>query len=58
MISDESIIGNADKIIYYTKEFESTLQENLYNRINPFLISKIDLQSVRAFTYPDLAADS
>ena len=45
-IEDESIVGNADKITFYLKDYESILFDNLQNRLNPYLISKIDLHSV------------
>ena len=33
------------------------MAENVLNRMNPFLVSKLDLKSVRVFNYPTITED-
>lgn len=45
-IEDEMIVGNADKIVFYTKEFISNFTYMNKTLLNPFLVVKLDMQSI------------
>lgn len=51
-VEDETIVGNSDKMVFYIKEFVAHLQKNPKSEINPFYISKLDLETVNFFDFP------
>ncbi|CDW83349.1 UNKNOWN [Stylonychia lemnae] len=51
-IEDETIVGNADKLTFYAKDMVSHLAKCLKPNINPFLISKLDVETINFFDYP------
>ena len=44
-IEDDEILGNSDKMLFYSKELESSATDNNYE-YNPFLIGKLELESI------------
>lgn len=54
LIEDESIMGNSEKIIFYAKEMISDLTNKPKHLLDPFLISKLDIQTINFFEFPKL----
>lgn len=51
-LEDESIIGNPDKLTFYVKDLVSHLSKSLKTNINPFLIGKLDIETINFFDFP------
>ena len=49
-LSDDSIIGNPDKILFFTKELAQTKTDNL-SAMNPFVVAKMDFQALERFDF-------
>jgi hypothetical protein len=45
LTEDDEILGNSDKMLFYSKELESSATDNNYE-YNPFLIGKLELESI------------
>jgi len=56
-IEDESIVGNSEKMIFYAKEMVSSLQYNAKHLLDPFVISKMDVQTIKYFEFPQIPRD-
>jgi hypothetical protein len=51
-LEDEAIIGNPDKIVFHVLDMMSNLNKSEKNNINPFIISKLDLDTIAHFDFP------
>jgi hypothetical protein len=51
---DESIMGSPDKMVFLAKEMISQLTITPKHALDPFIVSKLDVQSVNFFDYPRL----
>lgn len=52
LLTDDSIIGNSDKMLYHMKELVATIEDpNLIQ--NPFVMTKLDLKTCRDFPFED-----
>jgi len=49
-IEDDEILGNSDKMLFYSKELEASA-EDVEAAHNPFIVSKLDLQSINSFDF-------
>ena len=49
-LEDDSILGVSDKMLFYTKELKSSV-ENENKAHNPFVISKLDTESLKHFDF-------
>ena len=49
-IEDDSILGNSDKMLFYSKEIQAGVEDEEAAH-NPFVISKLDLKSIDAFNF-------
>ena len=47
-------MGNSDKVIYYAKSMLSELNFTPKERLDPFIIAKLDLSSINYFDFPKL----
>ena len=50
-LEDESIVGNPDKLTFYVKDFISHLQKVMKPNIDPFYISKLDIETINFFDF-------
>ena len=52
LLTDDSIIGNSDKMLYHMKELVATIEDpNLIQ--NPFVMTKLDLKTCRDFPFDE-----
>ena len=51
---DESVLGNPEKLVFYTKEMLSQLTLSAKHALDPFLIAKLDLNTINFFDFPKL----
>ena len=45
-------MGNPDKILFYLKDMVSHLEKTTKPNINPFLIGKLDIETINFFDFP------
>ena len=50
VLQDTSILGNSDKMLFYTKELVASAEDPALVQ-NPFVLTKIDLQTIRDFDF-------
>lgn len=50
-IQDEMVLGSADKMMFYMKDLHSSLNRQMKTTINPFIVAKLDLTSIKAFEF-------
>jgi hypothetical protein len=53
-LEDEAIIGNSEKMVFHMHDMMSNLVKAEKNSINPFIISKLDLDTIAHFDFPQL----
>ena len=51
---DESIMGNSEKMVFLAKEAISTLTLTPKHALDPYLVSKLDVQTINFFDFPKL----
>ena len=56
-VEDESIIGNADKMVFFAKEMLSSLSMASKKTIDPFLIAKMNVNTINFFDFPKMPKD-
>jgi hypothetical protein len=49
-------MGSSDKMIFYAKEMIADLTYKKKLNLNPFLIAKLDLETIKFFDFPELPA--
>ena len=55
MLEDSTILGNPDKMLFYTKELVASAEDPSLLQ-NPFILTKIDLNTIRGFDFADYLA--
>jgi hypothetical protein len=45
-------MGSADKVIYYAKQMLAELSSSPKERLDPFIIAKLNLHSINYFDFP------
>jgi len=45
-------MGNSEKLIFYAKEMIADLSNKPKHLVDPFLISKLDIQTINFFEFP------
>lgn len=50
-------MGNSDKQIFYAKEMTADLNFKSKSHLCPFLVTKLDMNSINYFEYPKVPAD-
>jgi hypothetical protein len=56
-VEDEQVLGSSDKMIFYAKEMISDLTIKPKEELNPFIIAKLDLNSIKYFDFPKIPAE-
>lgn len=51
LVEDEQIMGSSDKMIFYAKEMVSELSRKPKHLVNPFLIGKLDIDTIKFFDF-------
>ena len=51
-IADDSIVGNADKMLFHMKELVASIEDPELKQ-NPFVMTRLDLKSVRGFDFDE-----
>ena len=51
-IEDESIMGNSDKMIFYTRELMSEIKKSKRVSLNPYIVAKLDVPTIRICNFP------
>jgi hypothetical protein len=49
-LEDNSVVGNSDKMLYFAKELASSAKDT-HSSMNPFVIGKMDIESVKHFNF-------
>ena len=49
-----SIVGNPEKLIFHIKDLMSNLNKGQKQNLNPFLISKLDLETITFFDFQSI----
>jgi len=49
-LDDDSILGNPDKMLYFSKELAASAEDPAMAQ-NPFVVGKLDMDSVEAFNF-------
>ena len=50
LIADNSIVGNSDKMLFHMKELVASVEDPNLNQ-NPFVMTKLDLKTVKEFDF-------
>ena len=50
-------MGNSEKIVFHIHDMMSNLDKAEKNNLNPFIISKLDLDTIAHFDFPQIAKD-
>ena len=53
LVEDESIMGNSDKLIFYAKEMIGDLTCKPKSNLDPFVVAKLNVQSLNFFNFPE-----
>ena len=51
-IEDKSIAGSSDRLMFHTKVLSQELEKSKKVSLNPFIVSKLDVPSIRLYKYP------
>jgi hypothetical protein len=50
-IEAETVLGSSEKMIYYAREMVSQLNNGVKYLLNPFVVAKLDLNTIRQFDF-------
>ena len=56
-LEEEAIVGNSEKIVFHINDMMSNLDKADKKNLNPFIISKLDLDTIAHFDFPQIAKD-
>jgi len=51
-LESETVVGNSDKMMFYLKDMIADINKDNNEAQNPFIVAKLDLDSIRAFKFP------
>ena len=51
-LESEFVVGSSDKMMFCIKEFSSELSHCAKASLNPFLVAKLDIPSIKIFPFP------
>lgn len=54
-MEEEAIVGNSEKIVFHIHDMMSNLDKAEKSNLNPFIISKLDLDTIAHFDFPELS---
>jgi hypothetical protein len=57
-VEDEAIVGSSEKMIFYLKEMVSQLTSTPKYMLDPFVVSKLDINTILHFDFADLTKDN
>ena len=57
-MEDESIMGSSEKQVFYVKEMMSDLTTKLKHALDPFMMAKLDIQTIANFDFPTVEKDN
>lgn len=57
-IEEEAIVGNPEKIVFHIKDMVSNLGKSEKPIINPFIVGKLDIETIAHFDFPIIAKES
>ena len=52
-IEDEAILGSSEKMIFYRKELVSNLTAQPKFLLDPYVMAKLDIHTIKYFEFPD-----
>lgn len=56
-VEDEAVLGSSEKMIFYMKEMVSQLTAAPKAFLDPFIMAKLDINTVRYFDFKELDTD-
>ena len=56
-LEDEAIVGNSDKLTFHIKDMMTDLTKCEKENLNPFIVGKLDIDTVAHFDFPSVAKD-
>jgi hypothetical protein len=51
-VEDESVLGNSEKIVFFTKEMVAQLTLSAKSALDSYQICKLDIQTIKFFDFP------
>jgi hypothetical protein len=51
-IESEFVVGSSDKMMFCAKELSSELTKSSKIALNPFIVAKLDIPSIKMFSFP------
>ena len=51
-IESEFVTGSSDKMMFYIKDMVSSLNKSAKPAINPFIVAKLNIPSIKAYKFP------
>ena len=57
-VEDESVMGNPDKMVFYAKEIISELTMAPKMTLDPYLIAKLNVNTINFFDFPRMPKES
>lgn len=57
IIEDEQVMGSSDKMIFYAKEMIADLTSKPKHLVDPFLIAKLDIDTIDKYDFPKIPTD-
>ena len=53
-VEDESVMGASEKMIFYMKEMCANIAKSPPQLLNPFIMAKLDIDTVKNFSFPQI----
>jgi hypothetical protein len=51
-VESEFVTGSSDKMMFYMKDMVSSLNKSAKPAINPFIVAKLNIPSIKAYKFP------
>ena len=51
-LESECVVGNSDKMMFYIKDMVADIRKDNNEAQNPFVVAKLDMNSIKAFRFP------
>lgn len=45
------VLGSSDKMMFYIKDLHSSLNRQMKTTLNPFIVTKLDLTSIKSYKF-------
>jgi len=56
-LEDEAVMGSSEKMIFFTKEMVSALTNSQKYMIDPFIVAKLDTNTIKCYDFPETSKD-